>query len=261
MDLGLHGRHALVVGASRGIGLEIWRQLDAEGARVTVAGHRRETLEAAAAEHGLTPHDVLIVDVASEESIDAALAELDARGEPVDIVVLSVARPGFDSIWDFDVREWELNLRTKYIGPGHLSRSLARRMGANGGGVIVLLSGIASTGVMGDTLATGGANAAIDNFVRQLASAAGPLGVRVVGVSPGTTVTPRFEQWASAETIAEMEALVPLGRLGGADELASVVTFLASPRAGYVNGTTVVVDGGLTTSARYRADIGGAVAP
>ncbi|MDO8212636.1 SDR family NAD(P)-dependent oxidoreductase [Conexibacter sp. CPCC 206217] len=254
MDLELRDRHALVVGASRGIGLEVWRQLAAEGAHVTVAGHRRETLEAAAAEHGLTPAGYLVFDIASEASIDDAIAQLDEAGTPVEIVVLSVARPGFDSIWSFDVTEWELNMRTKYIGPGHFSRQLVRQMAARGnGGAIVMLSGIASTGAMGDTLATGGANSAIDNFVKLLASAAGPYGVRVLAVSPGTTVTPRFEQWASDETVAAMSEIVPLRRLGSAAELASVVTFLASPRGGYVNGTTVVVDGGLTTAARYRA--------
>ncbi|MDO8188628.1 SDR family oxidoreductase [Conexibacter sp. JD483] len=259
MDLELRGRHALVVGASRGIGLETWRQLAAEGALVTVAGHRRETLEAAAAEHGLEPAGTVVLDIADEASIDAALAELDAAGTPVEILVISVARPGFDSIWEFDVTEWERNLRTKYIGPGHLARRVAQRMATAGnGGVIVLLSGIASTGAMGDTLATGGANAAIDNYVKLLASAAGPAGVRVLAVSPGTTVTPRFEQWASEETVAAMSDLVPLRRLGSAAELASVVTFLCSPRGGYVNGTTVVVDGGLTSAARYRATLGAA---
>jgi 3-oxoacyl-[acyl-carrier protein] reductase len=255
MDLGLAGKKVLVVGAGRGIGLAIWKAMAEEGAEVLVAGHRLETLERAAAEGGLEPAGIFAVDTASESSIDRLVDELDRRSIVLDALVVSVARPGRADLWSFDFDEWELNVRTKYLGPAHLSRRLVERMKDGGrGGAVVLIGGIAATGSNDQVPATGGANAAIENYVRMLASAAGPSGVRVVGVSPGAIRTPRLLEGVDGgdaeERLREHGALAPLGRVGEPEELAAAVTFLASPRASYVTGTTVVVDGGVTSAAR-----------
>jgi 3-oxoacyl-[acyl-carrier protein] reductase len=260
MDLDLGSKKILVVGASRGIGLAIWKTLADEGAEVFVAGHRLETLGTAAAESGLRPAGIFEVDTASQESVDRLVADLDRHGIVLDGLIVSVARPGRADLWNFDFDEWERNVRTKYLGPAHLARRVAERMKDGGGGAVVLIGGIAATGSNDQVPATGGANAAIENYVRMLASAAGQFGVRVVAISPGAIRTPRLLEGAAPEEVdqrlRESAAIAPLGRVGEPEEIAAVAGFLLSPRAGYITGTTVVVDGGVTSAARRPVTVG-----
>ena len=113
----------------------------------------------------------------------------------------------------------------------------------DGGSIVVTTSFLNTVGTPGLSVLSA-TKAAVRSLVRSIGAELAPRGIRVNAVSPGSIATPRYRQWATPETESSLTSLVPLARVGTPEELASVVTFLASPRAGYVTGTTVTVDGG-----------------
>ena len=244
MNLELEGKCALIVGATGGIGSSVAHTLAQEGVHLVLAARREAPLKELANElQGCEP-DLYSVDL----SIGSSVAELDkqvtAAGRPVDILVCAAAVPSFGEVWQFPRDEWEENFAVKYFGVADLCRRIAQQMMTRRSGTIIVLTGIAAHLVMGTNPAGGGANAALENFVRVLSASAGQHGVRVLGVSPGMTLTGRLTAFAE-NRLDKVAAATPLRRLANPNEIADVIAFLASPRAGFMTGTTVVVDGGL----------------
>src|SRR5258706_14076471 len=134
------------------------------------------------------------------------------------------------------------------MGTVDLSRGVARRMVARNSGVIVNFIGIATDVLYPANPAGGDANIAAARFTRFLAVKVAHAGVRVLGVSPGFVDGRRLEAFLDAEK-ANMAAAVPLGRIGTPAEMADLVTFLASPRARYMTGNIVAIDGGVSLHA------------
>lgn len=244
MDLDLAGRTALVVGATGAIGSAIGLRLAAEGAHVAVTGRSTAKLGALRARLGPSCSATVALDLTDERSLAAALATVDEALGHLDVLVCAAAGDRFGSLWDLSLSAWEHELRIKYLGTADLCRQVAARMVQRGRGVIVALTGIAAGKVFASN-PSGGANAALENFVRVLAAATAEHGVRVVGLSPGMTYSHRFDAF-SADRVAAIEASIPLGHIAQPEEIADVAVFLASDRARYLTGQTVVVDGGLS---------------
>ncbi len=244
MELDLAGRRALVVGGTGAIGGATARRLVEEGVEVAITGRSQEAAERARAALGPACTAAIALDLADESSVVAAVDRAQQALGAVDVLVCAAAGDKFGSLWELDRSVWEHEFAIKYLGTADVCRRVASAMVARGRGVVVALTGIAAGKVFASN-PSGGANAALENFVRVLAASTAERGVRVVGVSPGMTLSHRFEAFG-ADRVAEIEASIPLGHIAAPEEIADVIVFLASDRARYMTGQTVVVDGGLS---------------
>lgn len=245
MDLGLSGRVAVVTGASRGIGAAIAASLAAEGCRVAVVARTAATLQATAERIGASGADVLpiVADLTAAGEAERAVAATIARFGTIDILVnnLGGGRAGdTDEAWDFTL---DVNLGVAV----RASRAAIPTMKAAGRGVILIVSSVSGWQV-GGSPAYNVAKAAEIMYARTLAKELGPCGIRANAVSPGSILFPgggwERRQERDPDLIADFIARdMPLGRFGTPEEIADVVTFLASDRASLVTGANIAVDG------------------
>lgn len=249
MDLGLDGRGAMVTGGTRGIGLAIARALVGEGARVAVAARTPEAVERTAAELGGVG---IVADLTTETGCEEAMAQARERLGTVSILVNNLGlRAGSD--WtDTGVEEFETAMAGNLYPAVRLSRLGLPDMIDAGWGRIVVISSLFGREA-GGAPAYNAAKAAELSFVTSMGRQVAGDGVTVNSVAPGSVL---FEggSWhrrlqADPDGISEFVAReLPLGRFGRPEEVASVVAFLCSVRAAYVNGACWAVDGGQTRS-------------
>jgi NAD(P)-dependent dehydrogenase (short-subunit alcohol dehydrogenase family) len=266
MDLELKGKTAIVTGGSRGIGKAVARELAREGVAVAIVARGLEALQAAAAdlesETGgrIAP---ISVDTASDESVRHMVAEALSHLGRIDILVNCAATPAGGSpppklaqITD-DAFFSEMN--TKVMGYLRCIREVAPHMIENGWGRIISISGLAAR--QANAAIGSMRNVAVSAMTKNFADELGPHGIGVVVVHPGMTYTERapelISRMAAAQGISEDEAKKRIfqrnvqGRVIDARDIASVVTFLASPRAMAINGDAVVAGGGSPTAIYY----------
>jgi 3-oxoacyl-[acyl-carrier protein] reductase len=245
----LSGKAAVVAGAGRGIGAAIATTLAAAGAQTLVVDllPERVTETVSAIRAGGATAAGCQVDLTSDEAPDVVVrAALEAFGR---IDILATAAGGFapffpptathettDDMWDFIQG---VNLRYVF----RLARAAVSQMREQGkGGSIVGLSSILGTGGRPGVVPYAAAKAGIISLVQTMAVEYGSDGIRVNAVAPGRIDTP-----ASPAT-TRVAPYIPLGRIGGPEEIASVVAFLASDCASYVTGQVILVDGGASTT-------------
>ncbi len=246
MDMQLQGRTALVTGASVGIGRAIARALAAEGVRLAVTARRRDQLERLAAEivaGGSTAPLVIVQDMldadASRRIADAALAGLGR----VDILVNNAG--GSRSFKELHVSEeaWQEAITLNFHRPRQLGDALIDGMIAQRWGRIINITGKSEPDHVNGAFC---AKAGMHSWAKGLSRMVGPHGVTVNCIPPGRihseqilrNYTPEYRQW-------QCENEIPMGRYGEPEDLADLVVFLASPRASYITGAVIPVDGGL----------------
>jgi 3-oxoacyl-[acyl-carrier protein] reductase len=248
VDLGLEGRVALVTGGSRGIGLGIARGLAAEGARVAVASRDPERVrEAAQAVGGFgVPFDSDDLD-AVPGLLDAVEAELG----PVDVYIANTGGPpaGQDPL-GFSQEQWEAAHRTLVLSPMAILERLLPGMRERGWGRIVAVSSMAVREPIPSLQLSNAHRPGLIAAFKVLARRAAADGVTLNTVLPGRIATDRVFGTAGSREAAEASAreTVPVGRLGTVEELAAAAVFLCSAPASYITGTTLLVDGGATSS-------------
>ena len=266
MDLELGGKTAIVTGGSRGIGRAVARELAAEGMDVVIAARGRELLEATARElANETGRRVIPVacDTGSDESVRALVERTLEDLACIDVLVNCAAQPGGQAppprLADIDDDVFWTDVNVKVVGYLRCIREVAPHMARRGGGRIVNVSGLAARST-GSTVGSM-RNVAVAAMTKNLADELGPQGISVVVVHPGLTRTERTPEVirARAERLGISEEEVErrlnrsnvLGRLIDASEIASVVAFLASPRAIAINGDAVAAGGGVAGSIHY----------
>jgi 3-oxoacyl-[acyl-carrier protein] reductase len=245
VDLGLTGRAALVTGASSGLGLASAEALAAEGAGVAMLGRRRELLEQEAARVGglAVPGDVTV----PHDLERAVEATLEAFGG-IDVLVWNGGGPppgtGTEITPESLQQALELLLapavRLVHLCLPHLERSA--------GGRIIAITSIAAKEPVNHLALSNAFRPAVSGWLKTLSRELGPSGITVNCVAPGRIATARLEQlYPQGPSEADL-ADIPLRRWGAPQELGDIVCFLASERARYVTGQTIVVDGGLQRS-------------
>lgn len=265
MDLELTGKRAIVTGGNRGIGLAIARTLAAEGADVALVARDKAALEAAresvAAESG---RKVIAVaaDTGSEESVRRMAGTVAAELGGAGILVNCAARPNTGAVVGidkFEEAEFSEHVNVKVLGYLRCIRAVLPQMREQGWGRIVNISGLAARGT-GSVTGTV-RNVAVAALTKNLADELGREGINVTVVHPGMTRTERIpglvadRAAALGVTEAEIERTMAagssIGRLVTAEEVASVVAFLASPKSVAINGDAVTAGGGAPGSIYY----------
>lgn len=252
MDLGLSGKSALVTGASKGIGKGVARALFAEGCSVHLVSRSVENLDAAVADIGGGDRSRLHIhakDLSKSRSVD----ELIEAVETPDILVNNAgAIPGGDLL-SVDEARWREAWDLKVFGYINMTRAFLDGMEKRGSGVIINVTGLAADRTDAGYVAGTTGNAGLNAFTRAVGGRSLCKGVRVLAVSPGPVATERLVNLMRSKAEAEHGDAdrwqsylsgLPAGRAASVEEVADVVAFLASQRAGFVSGTVVTVDGG-----------------
>lgn len=258
MDTALNGRHALVCGASRGIGRACAEVLAELGARVTVAARNAETLEAVAAELPAVDgeHGSLAVDFSADDAGEVIATYL--ADHPAQILINNTGGPPPGPIVEADGEAFLAGMRAHLVAAQANVRAALPGMRAAGYGRVI---NIISTSVREPIPGLGVSNAvraAVAAWAKTLAGELAPEGFTVNNVLPGFTATDRLDALIAGKaraadtdeaTVArQMRATVPMARFAAPAEIAAVAAFLASPAASYVTGVSIPVDGGRTRS-------------
>lgn len=239
-DAGPPPRVAIVVGAARGIGAAVSRALREDGAAVVAVDKDSEVVHL---DDAVTVHGDATDDASLEEAFTAAARLPGTLHSLVYLPALQQSEP----VLDLSRQTWDRTLDVTLTGAWRWAQRFGTE--ANMGGSIVLVSSVHAVRHSADLVAYGTAKAALSGLAECLAVGLGPRGIRTNAVLPGFIAVDRNRwRWDDPEQAATLTASNPLGRLGRPEDVAGVVAFLSSDRAGFVNGTCIPVDGGSLVS-------------
>lgn len=256
MDLCLTGKNALVCGASQGLGLAIAEALAAEGCRVGLLARNGEKLGLHVARliAGGSAAMALAADMGDWPSVEAALRRF---GSPA-ILVINTGGPPPAKATEIDAELWRRQFEGMVLNQMRLVSSLLPAMRAAKFGRIINIASTSVSEPMAALPLSGALRAALVNWLKLVSVEAAGDGVTVNSLLPGSIATERLDKLAAAEAEArgisleqvkaEEAAGIPAGRFGQTQEFAAVALFLASPRASYVTGQMIRVDGGASKS-------------
>ncbi|HEV3375789.1 MAG TPA: SDR family NAD(P)-dependent oxidoreductase [Thermoleophilaceae bacterium] len=236
------GRRALVTGAGSGIGEAVARRLHGEGAEIVLTNLSAEPIEAIVAELGERASAVQL-DVRDEDAVKEVVRDVDILANVAGIGSTTAAPETPLEVWE-DV--FAVNARGTFLCCKHALPTMIGR----GGGSIVNVASVAGLIGLRNRAAYSASKGAVIALTRALAIDHVADGVRVNAVCPGTVDTPWVRRLVEdvGESLDALRARQPMGRLGTPDEIAEAVAYLASDDAGFVTGTALVIDGGLTAA-------------
>jgi NAD(P)-dependent dehydrogenase (short-subunit alcohol dehydrogenase family) len=256
MDLGLGGSVAFVTGASKGIGKECARLLAQEGCAVAITARGEELLTKTAQEIANdTGRQVLPLagDMSNWDDVTRTVGEAISRLGRIDVLITCAGSSPGGLLEELTEEDWSASLNLKFMGYVRTCRAVLPHMRERGGGSVVLVVGNDGLKPSYWETTAGAANAADINFASSMAEQYGPHRIRVNTVNPGPVNTDRWDGLEKAfardkgvdQARAHELALasLPLGRICEPEEVASLVTFLVSPRASYINGAHIPIDG------------------
>ncbi len=250
MDLGLRGRVALVMGASRGIGRGIAAALAREGARVAIASRSEERIGEAAEEIAgeVVP---FVADTSDLRRMGSLPNEVAGAVGPVEILVLNTGGPPFGGALEHGVDEWEAAYRSLVLGPRVLTGAVIPGMRERGWGRIANVGSSSTKEPIPSLNLSNAHRLAAVGFLKTLSREVAGDGITVNTVATGRFATERLASGDGSMKAAEKAASeeVPAGRLGQPEEYGDLVAFLCSERAAYITGATIPIDGGLLRSA------------
>lgn len=257
MDLNLNGRVAIVTGGSEGIGRASAERLSREGVKVTICARRAELVHAAAtAIEQLTGNEVLGIpgDVRKDVDVATVVEGTLAKFGAIDILFNNAGSSNAQAFLDVSDAIWEEDFDVKVFGAIRFSRAVIPHMKKRGGGRIVNVTTVGGKAPAARALPTSVSRAAGINFSKSLANEFADDGILVNSICLGLVKSAYFEQLHAKQApdtpldqwYEEFGRAVPIGRLGEPEEVANLVAFLVSPRAAFITGASINIDGGAT---------------
>ena len=258
MNLGLKDRVALVAASSQGIGLATAEAFAAEGCRVAICARNQTALQSAAEQIRKQHHvEVLAeaLDVTDAPAVSQFVAAVAEKFGTVDICVTNAGGPPAKGFLSTTPEEWQRAVEMNFLSTVHFAREVIPHMQRNRWGRIITITSITTKQPVTDLVLSNAVRAAVVGLVKSLANEFGKDGILVNNVGPGFTATDRLKELAKArastsgkseqEIFAAWAADAPLQRLGDPREVAETIVWLASERASYITGQTLLVDGGM----------------
>lgn len=249
----LKGKSVLVTGASKGIGLACAESFAREGARVIITGRDEGRISAAAAQLKGAVDGAVVSTFAGDLALTADRERLFAAHPDVDILVNNAGAIPGGSLFEIKLDRWLEVWQLKVFGYIHLTQLYLEAMKQRGAGVIVNIIGMAGQEPRWDYVCGAMGNAALIAMTRAAGAKSVDWNVRVFGINPSATRTDRIETLLRAKAKANSGdsenwqdglTALPFGRLAEASEIADLAVMLASPRASYLSGTVLDIDGG-----------------
>ena len=240
----LDGKRVLVTGGAGGIGGAIAARLVKAGAVATIADLDRERAEMRARSLG-SGHFATAVDVSSLPSVEAMVKSAEDAMGGIDVLVHSAGVAMLKDVLEVEPAAWTRVIEINLLGTYYSCYTVAKSMIAAGhGGCLITIGSIAATRPSRGASAYGAAKAGVVNLTKSLAIDLARHNIRVNTISPGPVDTEMARAEHRSETRRNFERLIPMGRYGRPEEMASAALFLASDESSYVSGAEIVVDGG-----------------
>jgi 3-oxoacyl-[acyl-carrier protein] reductase len=257
MDLGIKNKIALVTGASAGLGFAAAQTLAEEGARVVINSRSEENLKKAAERineaSGYMP-PIFIGDLAEDGVAEKLIADIKKQIGPIDILVSNVGGPPAGEFMEHDKDVWRRSTDLILNSAINLTRGVLSDMKKNKWGRIIYITSIAVRQPVDGLIISNALRAGLTGFAKTISNEFAGYGITINTVCPGYTKTERLTYLAraisesSGKSVAEVyegwTENIPAGRLGQPEELAALISFLASDKAAYISGSAIAVDGG-----------------
>ena len=258
MDLGLQGKVALVMAASKGLGRAVATELAREGASVVISSRDEETLSETAAEiREETGAEVepYAADITRAEDVQALFSHAAERFGGLDVLVNNAGGPPAGTFEDFGDEDWQAAFELVLLSLIRAVRASLPLMRERGGGRIVNIASSSIKQPIENLIFSNTFRAGILGLAKSLSAELAPDGILINTLGPGRISTARSQSMDASQAEArgvpieevrgQFESRIPLGRYGEPEELARVATFLASPANSYVTGQAILVDGGM----------------
>jgi len=252
MDLKLDNKVAVVLAASKGLGKAIATALSAEGAKVIIGSRDENELQQAAKEiSAVTGNEVIAmaVDVGDAARITDFIEKAAIAFGKIDILVNNSGGPPFNKFENFDDEAWQQAFNLTLLSFARTSRLALPHMKKTGSGRIINIISGSVKSVLANSVLSTSMRMGVVGMAKLMADELGPYNITVNNVAPGMILTDRLKHTLPKDAdpefaLKERAKNIPLGRIGKPEELAALVTFLASEQAAYISGTTIQVDGG-----------------
>ncbi len=258
MDLGIRNKTAIVCAASRGLGLAVATRLAKEGAKVAICARNMEALNEAVEQiNPVAENDVFAYpcDVTDPQQIDAFHDAVVENLGTVDILVTNAGGPPPGTFQNVTSEQWQAGFDLTLMSAVHFIHRVLPAMQENGWGRILAMTSISARQPLPNMILSNAIRASVIGAMKTLADEVAGRGINVNSLCPGFILTSRMEEVVRAQAeqggtdydtrLKQVEASIPVGRLGKPEEFADMAAFLVSERASFVTGSTVLVDGGM----------------
>ena len=240
MDLQLENKKALVFGSSAGIGYAIAESLLKEKAKVCVNSREQDRMQKT--KSNLKTEFGVVADLAKASEAKKAVAAAIEQMKGLDILVMNTGGPNKGNFADISNEQWLSDFQNLWLSFTDAVKEAIPQMKKQNFGRIVLVTSLAAKEPLSGLTTSNGLRAGLAGLCKSLSNEVAPFGITVNLLLPGYTNTERLKELKLSEE--RVKQIVPAGRLGDPQELADLATFLSSPKAGYITGQSIAVDGG-----------------
>ena len=241
MDLQLQGKKVLVFGSSAGIGKAIAKSMILENA--TVCLNSRDKLRLQRSVQELKAFGGVVADLSQPNQSSQAVAEAIKKMNGIDVLIMNTGGPKKGSFTDISSEQWMLDFQNLWLSFVDAVKVAIPVMKKQKYGRIILVTSLAAKEPLPNLTTSNGLRSGLAGLCKSLASEVAGDGITINILLPGYTNTDRLKELNLSED--KIKQMVPAGRLGEPEELADLATFLASPKAGYVTGQSIAIDGGV----------------